>query len=164
MKPWLPWTLLALSLALNIFLVAGFFWTRGQITLWRDPEARFEMMSDRLDLTEPQRTELRRVMSALKERGGMGFEAHRAARREILELALQPNPDRGAILARIEETTRERTQAMAEMLDLTLPFLASLTPEQRAKLKELLERPHGGHSGGGWGWGPWGGHRMGWAN
>ncbi len=164
MKTWLPWILLAVSLALNIFLVAGFFWSRSAITLWRDPEARFEMMADRLDLTEPQRTDLRRIVGALKEHGGMAFEAHREVRREILEMALRPNPDRAAILARIEEVTRNRMQAMAEMLDLTLPFLASLTPQQRSKLKELLEQRPGGHWGGGWGWGPWSGRHMGWAN
>ncbi len=164
MKTWLPWTLLALSLALNIFLVAGYFWARSATTFWHDPESRFERVAERLDLTEPQRADFRRILAAFKERGGMAFEAHRAARREILEMALQPNPDREAILARIEALSRERTQAMAELLDLSLPFLASLSPEQRAELKELLEKRRRGHWGGGWGWGLWDGHRMGWAN
>ena len=164
MKRWLPWILLAASLALNIFFVAGFFWTRSAIAMWRDPEARFEMMADRLDMSEPQRGQLRQIMAELKRKGFTRMDDHRAIRREIVDMALQPNPDRAAILARIEEATRERTQAMTEMLDLVLPLLASLSPEQRDKLKELMEQRREGHWGGGWGWGPWGGHRLGWAN
>jgi Spy/CpxP family protein refolding chaperone len=68
-------------------------------------------------------------------------------------------------MARIEEATRARVQSMGEALDIMLPFLASLTPEQRTELKELMaerrdmwrNRWGGGH----WGWG---GHHMGWAN
>ena len=166
MKTWLPWVLLALSLALNLFLVAGFFWTRSAIAMWHDPEARFEMLSDRLELTDPQRTQLREAMEALKGKGFGRWEEHREARREIFDMALQPNPDRAAIVARVEEMTRERKQSMTEALDVMLPFLASLTPEQRAEMKELMEERRErrrGHWGWGWGWGHGGGH-MGWAN
>jgi hypothetical protein len=41
------------------------------------------------------------------------------------------------------------------MLDTVLPFLASLSPEQRSKLKDLMDQRREGRSGG-WGWGPWG--------
>ena len=66
------------------------------------------------------------------------------------------------------EMTRERMQSMTEALDVMLPFLASLTPEQRAEMKELMEERRErrrGHWGWGWGWG-WGhgGGHMGWAN
>jgi Spy/CpxP family protein refolding chaperone len=165
-KTWLPWVLLALSLALNLFLVAGFFWTRSAIAMWHDPEARFEMLSDRLDLTDPQRTQLREAMEAMKSKGFGRWEEHREARREIFDMALQPNPDRAAIVARVEEMTRERMQSMTEALDVMLPFLASLTPEQRAEMKELMEERRErrrGHWGWGGGWGYGGGH-MGWAN
>lgn len=163
MKTWLPWVLLAVSLALNLFLVAGFFWTRSAIAMWRDPDARFEMVADRLELTDPQRAQFREAMEALKSKGFGGWEEHRQARREIFEMALQPNPDRAAIVARVEEMTRERTQRMTEVLDIMLPFLASLTPEQRAEMKQLMEERRQ-RRGRGWGWGHWGGHRMGWAN
>jgi Spy/CpxP family protein refolding chaperone len=164
-KTWLPWVLLALSLALNLFFVAGFFWSRNAIAMWRDPAARFEMVADRLDLTDPQRTQFREAMEALKSKGFGRMEEHREMRREIVDMALQPNPDRAAILARMEEISRERMQAMTEALDTMLPVLASLTPDQRAELKELIEeRRERRGRGRGWGWGHWGGHRMGWAN
>jgi Spy/CpxP family protein refolding chaperone len=165
-KTWLPWALLAVSLILNIFLIAGFFWTSSAIAMWRDPEARFEMLADRLDLSEPQRTQFREAVGALKDKGfGQHREERWQMRQEILDMALQPNPDRAAIMARIEEATRARVQSMGEALDIMLPFLASLTPEQRTELKELMaerrdmwrNRWGGGH----WGWG---GHHMGWAN
>ena len=56
-----------------------------------------------------------------------------------------------------------RVQAMGEALDIILPFLASLTPEQRAELKELMEERRDRRRGWGWGWGH-GSHHMGWAN
>jgi len=52
---------------------------------------------------------------------------------------------------------------MSDMLDTVLPFLASLSPEQRSKLKDLMDQRREGRWGG-WGWGPWGMHRFGWAN
>jgi Spy/CpxP family protein refolding chaperone len=148
------------SLALNLFLVAGFFWTRGAMAMWRDPDARFEMVADRLELTDPQRAQFRAAMDTLKSKGFGRMEEHREMRREIADMALQPNPDRAAILARMEQIGRERMQAMTEALDTMLPFLASLTPEQRTELKELMEERRERRRGG-WGWG---GHRMGWAN
>jgi Spy/CpxP family protein refolding chaperone len=160
-KTWVPWVLLAVSLALNLFLVAGFFWTRSAIAMWRDPDARFEMVADRLELTDPQRAQFREAMEAMKSRGFGRRQEHREMRREIVDMALQPNPDRAAIVARIEEITRERMQGMTEALDTMLPFLASLTPEQRAELKELIEERRERRDRG---WGHWSGHRMGWAN
>ncbi len=161
MKRWVPWALLAVSLALNIFFVAGFFWTRSTIAMWHDPGRRFELVADRLDLTEPQRAQFRQTMEALKSKGFMGREGRREIRREILDMALQPDPDRAAILARMETAGRERIQAMAEALDIVLPFLATLTPEQRAELRELMERRRHGWGGGLW---DWGGHRRSSAN
>jgi Spy/CpxP family protein refolding chaperone len=165
-RTWLPWVLLAVSLALNLFLVAGFFWTRGAMAMWRDPDARFEMVADRLELTDPQRQQFRQAMEAMKSKGFGRWEEHRQMRREIVDMALQPNPDRAAIVARVEQVTRERMQAMTEALDTMLPFLASLTPEQRTELRELMEERRRGpwmHRWGGGPWG-WGGHRMGWAD
>lgn len=164
MKTWLPWVLLAVSLALNLFLVAGFFWTRSAIAMWRDPDARFEMVADRLELTDPQRAQFKQAMETLKSKGFGRWDERREARREIFDMALQPNPDRAAIVARVEEMTRERTQRMTEVLDIMLPFLASLTPEQREELRELMEERRRGPWMHRWGGGGWGGHRMGWAN
>ncbi|HXV23362.1 MAG TPA: Spy/CpxP family protein refolding chaperone [Alphaproteobacteria bacterium] len=159
MKRWLPWVLLAVSLALNIFFVAGFFWTRSAIAMWHDPERRVELVADRLDLTEPQRAQFRQAMEALKSKGFPGREGRRQMRREIIDMALKPDPDRAAILARMETISRERVQSMAEALDIMLPFLATLTPEQRTELRELIEQRRRG-----WG-GPWlWGHRLAWTN
>ena len=164
MKTWLAWVLLAVSLALNIFLVAGFFWTRSAIAMWRDPDARFEMLADRLELTDPQRAQFREAMEALKSKGFGRTGDHQEMRREIIDMALAPNPDRAAIMARMEELTRTRIQKMGEALDIMLPFLASLTPEQRSELKELMEERRGRrHGHWGWGWGQ-GSQRMGWAD
>jgi Spy/CpxP family protein refolding chaperone len=91
------------------------------------------------------------------------MEERRTIRRQILDMALQPNPDRAAIASRIEEASHQRVQAMSDMLDTVLPFLASLSPEQRSKLKDLMDQRREGRWGG-WGWGPWGMHRFGWAN
>jgi Spy/CpxP family protein refolding chaperone len=162
-KTWLPWILLALSLVLNIFFIAGFFWTRHAMAMWHDPDERLEMMADRLDLNQSQRGQLQKVIEEMRSKGLARMEDRRALRREIVDMALQPNPDRAAIASRIEEASRQRVQAMNDMLDAVLPFLASLSPEQRGKLKDLMDQRREEHWGG-WGWGPWGRQRFGWAN
>ncbi len=164
MKRWLPWVLLAVSLALNIFFVAGFFWTRGAIAMWHDPERRQAMVSDRLDLTEPQRAQLRTTMEVMRSKGLGRMEHRREMRREILEMALQPAPDRAAILARMEEMSRQRIAAMGEVIDAALPFLTSLTPEQRAALKEMMEGRHKGGWMHRWGHEGWADHPAGGAD
>jgi Spy/CpxP family protein refolding chaperone len=164
-RTWLPWVLLALSLVLNIFFIAGFFWTRHAMAMWHDPDARLEAMADRLDLNQSQRGQLKQIIDELRSKGAARMEDRRAIRREIVDMALQPNPDRAAIAGRIEEASRQRVQAMTGMLDTVLPFLASLSPEQRGKLKELMDQRREERGGGwGWGWGPWGRHRFGWAD
>jgi Spy/CpxP family protein refolding chaperone len=162
-RTWLPWVLLALSLVLNIFFIAGFFWTQHAMAMWRDPDERLEMLGDRLDLNQSQRGQLKQVIEQLRSKGQARMEERRTIRRQILDMALQPNPDRAAIASRIEEASHQRVQAMSDMLDTVLPFLASLSPEQRSKLKDLMDQRREGRSGG-WGWGPWGMHRFGWAN
>ena len=111
MKTWLPWVLLALSLALNLFLVAGFFWTRSAVAMWRDPDARFEMVADRLELTDPQRAQFKEAMETLKSKGFGRWEERREARREIFDMALQPNPDRAARRSRSPSDSRPSSHA-----------------------------------------------------
>jgi Spy/CpxP family protein refolding chaperone len=162
-RTWLPWLLLALSLVLNIFFIAGFFWTQHAMAMWRDPDERLEMMGDRLDLNQSQRGELKQIIEQLRTKAQARMDARVTTRREILDMALQPNPDRAAIASRIAEASQQRVQFMTETLDSVLPFLASLTPEQRNKLKQLMDQRREGRWGG-WGWGPWDRHRFGWAN
>lgn len=133
------------------------------MAMWQDPDARLEMMADRLDLNQSQRGQLQQVIEQLRTKGQARMDARRAMRREILDMALQPNPDRAAIASRIEEASQQRVQFMTDMLNSVLPFLASLTPEQRDKLKHLMDQRREAHWGG-WGWGSWGRQRFGWAN
>ena len=68
-RTWLPWVLLALSLVLNIFFIAGFFWTQHAMAMWRDPDERLEMLDDRLDLNQSQRGQLKQVIEQLRSKG-----------------------------------------------------------------------------------------------
>jgi Spy/CpxP family protein refolding chaperone len=138
-KTWLPWTLLALSVALNIFFVGGFFWSHQHAMGWaRGPEARMERLADRLDLAPPQREELKRLAATMRERGCAAFRDREPAMRELMDMVLADSPDRVAIEARLRAMGEQRIQGMIEMLDTALPFLGSLTPEQRGELGELM--------------------------
>src|SRR5262249_26807869 len=72
MKRWVPWALLAVSVALNIFVLAGFFWSRHAAygfhdAAWRMAHAS-SYIADRLQLTPAQRTDLDRVMGEIRSR------------------------------------------------------------------------------------------------
>ena len=138
-KTWLPWTLLALSVALNIFFIGGFFWSHQHAMMWaRGPEARMERLADRLDLAPPQREELKRLAATMHERGRNAFRDREPAMRELMDMVLADSPDRAAIEARLRAMGEKRIQGMIEMLDTALPFLGSLNPEQRGELGELM--------------------------
>jgi len=155
MKRWVPWALLAVSVALNIFVLAGFFWSRHAAYGFHDPAWRMahasSYIADRLQLTPAQRTDLDRVMGEIRSR----FEQARStgADHPLLDRVLGENPDRAAIVAAIEERSQRMKQAMIEAVDISLPFLASLTPVQRAELKAIVKESRSR--------GPYG-HRHGW--
>jgi Spy/CpxP family protein refolding chaperone len=84
----LPWRYILVSLAIGLLLggAAGIFYSRGITTAWTPKSA--EMFLRRLDnelkLTEPQRTQIRSLLSANRDKlAAFQEEIRKTTRREI---------------------------------------------------------------------------------
>ena len=137
--------LLALSLLLNAFVLAGFVyrsWISPPIEHRLPPPpgqgGPLELMADDLKLNQDQRKALRDV-----------FEKNQAARRERLRdiqqlreqtgAELRKDPiDWGKVDALVEQVSRLRGEAQKENLRAILDLEPQLTPPQREKLHTIL--------------------------
>ena len=135
----LPWLLLILSLAFNVFAVAGVF---APSLLGDDrnmPAQRLATVVERLGLTSEQRDQL----IAVRERTIERRETMRAAGGRMSEvmrdtLAL-PAYDQDAFLARLQDRFSHRLVFFDGTVEDLHGFLADLSPDQKAAFLELIQ-------------------------
>jgi Spy/CpxP family protein refolding chaperone len=126
--------LLAISVALNLCVVAGVVWSR----LHAPPpplafSERFHRLADTLDLTPQQRVAFDRYVADMAARG----ERLRQTVEPIMDAAwaelAKPDTDQAHVLQLLDEAGDKRRAFMHEAVGATLSLLATLTPDQRAK-------------------------------
>jgi Spy/CpxP family protein refolding chaperone len=126
--------ILAVSIALNLCVVAGVVWTR----LHAPPapqtvSERFQRLAQALELTPPQRVAFDGYVAAMVARGDR-------LRREVdpmLEAAwseiAKPDADQARVLQLLDDAGNRRRGFQRDAVTATLSLLATLTPDQRAK-------------------------------
>jgi len=133
MRRGLPWLLLALSLALNLFFVAGTLYTGGLAAGSEDEVAA------QLNLDEAQEGDL----AALRQRTLERREARRNDRgrstEDLLATLSQAEFDGAALKAQLMENNESWNSYMVETYEDLHGFMAGLEPAQRAKLLELAK-------------------------
>lgn len=99
---------------------------------------RLERLSAALDLT-PQQLE---AFVAVHEASGPRFFANRSAvsklRRELRDLALAPDLDRAAVLARQQQLSALQAQLDSVVVETMLAEVRLLTPEQRERYRNVM--------------------------
>ena len=144
----LLWVALTLSLVLNLCFVAGALWIRihGPAPP-ASPAERLQRVGTELALDPQQRQAFERYSENLR--------AHMQQMRETVEPLMtaawaelaKPDADQATAARLFDEAAQARRGLQREMLAPTLTFLATLSPEQRAKFVELFhQRPRS--------WGP----------
>lgn len=129
-----------------------------------EPDVSREEMAQKLGLSAEQREQIRKTMTETRKQNIEAEAKTKIARIELHELLAADAPDQKKIDAKIAELSRLHETVLRNRVTSMLAVQKILTPEQRAKLKEL--RPFGErmrHRMGGSGHGPgmMGPHHMG---
>jgi len=126
--------ILAISVALNICVVAGALWSR----LHPPPpppsfSERFHRLGDTLELTPAQRAGFDRYVTDMSARG----EQMRHTLEPMMDTAwaelAKPDADQARVLQLLDDANGQRRVFQQQAVTATLSLLATLTPEQRAK-------------------------------
>ena len=143
----LPWVLLALSVALNLFFIAGALWIRMHGPPPGGFEARFRQMPAELALDPQQKAAFDLYAKHLRGRIGELHAAVEPMMRQIWAEIAKPDAEETKVIALFDKVGAERREFQRDLTNSTLAFLAKLSPEQRTKFVEIVQRrPRGwGH-------------------
>jgi uncharacterized membrane protein len=126
--------LLVISVALNLFFVAGAAWTRWNAQAQSpSPERRFQQMAAQLDLDSQQRTAFNAYARAMRARTERMHEQVAPLIGAAWEEIAKPQADAGEVMRLFDQAAEKRREFQREATSQTLDFLASLSPAQRSK-------------------------------
>jgi Spy/CpxP family protein refolding chaperone len=125
--------ILAVSVALNIFVVAGAVWSHLNAPHPPTASERFHRLGDTLDLTPPQRVAFDNYVAAMIARGDrLRQDVEPMLDDAWVELA-KPDADQARVLQLLDNAGDRRRAFQHEAVSATLSLLETLTPDQRAK-------------------------------
>jgi uncharacterized membrane protein len=132
--------LVALSVALNLCFIAGALWIRihgpPPITM----EDRLDRISAGLDLNSQQKEAFNRYSEAVRARLRQMHQAVDPIVGDAWSEVAKTNADETKVVQLFDEAGQTRRKYMREIAPLTLSFLATLSPDQRAKFVELIRQ------------------------
>lgn len=139
--------LLALSLALNLFAVAGgvaLYATRAKVERQVEAQAKpgrgISVMAMTERLAPAERDRVRTALRAAAQAARPDFEAARAARREAVALAAAPDFDPVAVQSLMEQSRLAEMRGRARLESDALTILGSMSPADRAAMAPMLAR------------------------
>ena len=142
MRPRLPWILLAVSAAANVFFLAGAGYTiYTERRVAESAEARADLFADRLGLSKTQREGLRDLRERAEIRRLGMREALGPMRQAVLEEVTRASFDRDRVMHLLEDWSAERHPYFAEFAEDLHGYLGTLQPEQRARFLEMAREP-----------------------
>ena len=147
--------LLALSLALNLFFIAGALWIRIHASPPPiSPEQRLAQMAEELALNPKQRAAFADYSQAMREHMQAMRDAVRPQVAKAWSEVAKPQADEIKVMQLLDEAAQTRHHYVHDLTAMTLAFLATLSPDQRAKFVELMHKgprpwstPRGDHDG-----------------
>jgi len=145
--------LLALSLLLNCFVLAGFVWRSWiEPPHWQRPAgpgagaramSPLEALADNLKLEDSQRQELRPVFDHYADTRRDRFREIQKVRDAMVTELQKPELDMGKIDPLIDQVTRLRSDAQKENMRAIAEMASKLKPEQRERLHKILADRYG---------------------
>lgn len=136
---------LVLSLALNVFFVAGLI---GHLVFHvqfghppMGPIQRFERASHEMDLSGAQRTAFDGMIATLRQHRRETFQKNRPLFDQIWDQLAKPRPDDTVIADLIAQADANHVAFQKEATAAMESFLATLSPQQRAQFADLAKWP-----------------------
>jgi uncharacterized membrane protein len=133
--------LLAVSLALNLFFIAGAVWIRLHPP-FPSVEERLEQMSGELDLNPLQKQAFAHYARTMRLRLQVMHNTMQPAVAAAWSEVASPRADEAKVMRLLDDAAQERRGFVRDMTTTTLSFLSTLSPEQRARFVELVLRQH----------------------
>jgi len=125
--------ILAISLALNVCVIAAVIWNRATAPQTQTAGEWVRKLEASLDLNEQQRAAFKAYMAASRARNAQ----LRQDVEPMLEAAWaeigKPQPDQSEVMRHFNDASTRWRASQAETIGATLSFLATLNPDQRAK-------------------------------
>jgi uncharacterized membrane protein len=132
------WAVLALSVALNLCFVAGALWIRfHEPTAPANPEERLQRIGAQLALDPQQKQEFDKYSRAVQADIQLMREAVDPLTANVWSELAKPDADPAKVTQLFDEAAQRRYGFRRELTLKTLTFLATLSPEQRAKFVAL---------------------------
>ena len=139
----LLWVALTLSLVLNLCFVAGALWARVQgPPAPFNIEERLRRVASELKLDPQQRQNFDRYSETVRTHLQQMREAVEPVMNAAWSEIAKPDADQATVMHIFDEAAQARRGFQHEMVATTLSFLATLSPDQRAKFVQLFhQRP-----------------------
>lgn len=138
MRKKLPWILLAISVALNIFAVAGFFYAKSQAEMRMLDRSPVMAAARELNLTEPQKAAFEKMRNDIRRASDDIRAEMRPVRRQLLDELAKPQPDFAAADQRIDDLGDIQGKRFKAMVRAVHEFQQSLTPQQQEQFRKAM--------------------------
>jgi len=139
MKSTLIWSLLGLSLALNVALAVGYL-QRSTARAERSGEqaGSGHCLLDRLELDGEQKRRLTALRRSMQDKRAAYWQRASAIKRELAEALSAPPADRAALNAQLDRYAANQAAMQRAVAEHLLGVSALLRPEQREAFSTLL--------------------------
>jgi uncharacterized membrane protein len=136
----LLWIVVSLSLALNLFFVAGALWTRLHAPAPLTREGRFDEMAAALALDPQQRQAFARYSETMRTRLLEMRDATQPLVRAAWSEVAKPQADETKVTRLLDQAEQTRHGYLGEITAATIAFLKVLSPPQRAKFVKVAHQ------------------------
>jgi Spy/CpxP family protein refolding chaperone len=139
MKTKLPWILLAVSLSLNVFFVAGYLYSSKLVQRMATSDTdRTRLVAQRLQLDTHQREEFRRLRALARDRATQLRQTNTEVVEALWDEIVKAQPDGQRIKELLEHLSDNRRAFNLAVMDLVGEFLKILRPEQRETFLQVI--------------------------
>ena len=140
MRGKLIWTLLAVSIAANLFFIAGVVYSKATVeSLAASDQARIDFVSEELGLSIEQRNTLEALRNSLRQRKNADREKRQERRQMFLATVANPTFDKEEVSLLLEQRCQARNKRWILGAEDLHGFLRELSDSQRQEFLEMAQ-------------------------